>query len=351
MAAEAQQPGTLPIGIVSNYVPHVPPTGVKHYYPLHPLEGEAADWGSVTVDTHPYIDPVIDDAHPKKHLLDQFRATSIAGNDLIASVLYTIGTCTTQAGQYAPISLILVCIALWPFRGIYGEVGTALPLNGGSYNCLLNATSKLIACVAASLSFLSYTATAVVSAASATSYVAGEFENFDPFWLTIGVLAFFAFITLLGMRDSSFVAITIFAAHAITLCILIVACFVKMIENKGHILSQNYHLPMDNPIKQIYLGFCTGLLGITGAYQILAPDRVFISVALTLSPAPPNIHSTTHYLHWIAGFETSANYIEQQKPGVFPKTMKNMWWLVLFFNPTIGLLSVAVMPVPKMLAR
>jgi amino acid transporter len=47
----------------------------------------------------------------------------------------------------------------------------------------------------------------------------------------------------------------------------------------------------------------------------------------------------------ITGFETSSNYIEEQKPGVFPKTMNNMWWLVLIFNPTISLLSLGVLPV------
>ncbi len=31
--------------------------------------------------------------------------------------------------------------------------------------------------------------------------------------------------------------------------------------------------------------------------------------------------------------------------GVFPKTMRNMWILVTVFNPTIALLSIAVVPI------
>ena len=27
----------------------------------------------------------------------------------------------------------------------------------------------------------------------------------------------------------------------------------------------------------------------------------------------------------ISGFESSSNYVENQKPGVFPKTLRNMW--------------------------
>lgn len=73
-----------------------------------------------------------------------------------------------------------MCIFLYPFKLIYSEVGSALPLNGGSYNCLLNASSKTAAMVAASCSLISYTATAVVSAASATAYVSGEIGILEP---------------------------------------------------------------------------------------------------------------------------------------------------------------------------
>ena len=38
----------------------------------------------------------------------------------------------------------------------------------------------------------------------------------------------------------------------------------------------------------------------------------------------------------ISGFETSANFVEEQKPGVFPKTLRNMHVIVSFFNPLIG---------------
>jgi hypothetical protein len=35
----------------------------------------------------------------------------------------------------------------------------------------------------------------------------------------------------------------------------------------------------------------------------------------------------------VSGFETSSNYIEEQGPGVFPKTLRNMWYVVSLFNP------------------
>ena len=49
----------------------------------------------------------------------------------------------------------------------------------------------------------------------------------------------------------------------------------------------------------------------------------------------------------ISGFESSANFIEEQKPGVFPKTLRNMWAVVAFFNPAISLLALSLLPLPE----
>eukprot|EP01119_Soliformovum_irregulare_P013689 TRINITY_DN3669_c0_g1_i4.p1 TRINITY_DN3669_c0_g1~~TRINITY_DN3669_c0_g1_i4.p1 ORF type:complete len:694 (+),score=164.30 TRINITY_DN3669_c0_g1_i4:29-2110(+) len=267
-------------------------------------------WGSVSREEVNDPPPL-----PKKGLLDQFRATSIAGNDLLASVLYTIGTCTSQAGPLAPISLFLVCVFLYPFIKIYGEVGMALPLNGGSYNCLLNASSKMTAAIAGCLSLLSYTATCVVSAASATAYFNAEIVSIPVFWVTLAILFVFALLTLLGIRDSATVAAIIFFAHAVTLIVLIVASIIFMAKDGGQIFANNFrNFDYSTTVGSIYFGFCGGLLGITG-------------------------------------FETSSNYIEEQKPGVFPKTMRNMWVLVVIFNPIVALTALGVVPYQEIIAN
>lgn len=49
----------------------------------------------------------------------------------------------------------------------------------------------------------------------------------------------------------------------------------------------------------------------------------------------------------VSGFETSANYVEEQKPGVFAKTLRNMWYAVAFFNPTLSFLATCVMPLKE----
>ena len=50
----------------------------------------------------------------------------------------------------------------------------------------------------------------------------------------------------------------------------------------------------------------------------------------------------------VTGFESSANFIEQQKPGVFPKTLRNMWVLVSFFNPILCFISLCSLPLSQL---
>jgi len=45
----------------------------------------------------------------------------------------------------------------------------------------------------------------------------------------------------------------------------------------------------------------------------------------------------------ITGYETSCNYIEEQADGVYPKTLRNMWWIVTISNPLITLMCLGVM--------
>ena len=47
----------------------------------------------------------------------------------------------------------------------------------------------------------------------------------------------------------------------------------------------------------------------------------------------------------VTGFETSANFVEEQRPGVFPKTLRNMWALVMVINPVIAILAVGILPI------
>jgi len=53
----------------------------------------------------------------------------------------------------------------------------------------------------------------------------------------------------------------------------------------------------------------------------------------------------------VSGFETSANYVEQQNPGVFRLTLRNMWVAVTVFNPLMALLALGLLPIPEISAH
>jgi len=245
------------------------------------------------------------------HKLGELTATSIAGNDITSSCLYVAGIATIAAGKFAPISLLLVCILLYLFRSVYSEVGSALPMNGGTYTALLNTTSKAVGGLAACLTLLSYTATAVISASTAADYVANSIwapmANYKLYF-SIGVLLLFAILNLIGLSESAVVALVIFIFHMSILAIVTVWGLIHIAMDHS-LLVENLHTPpIRNIPADIFFGFCSGLLGVTG-------------------------------------FETSANYIEEQKDGVFPKTLRNMWIAVTIFNPLITLASFGIIPI------
>ncbi len=100
--------------------------------------------------------------------LGNFLTTALCGNDITSSCLYVAAISTYYAGALAPLVLLIVAFVLHLYRWVYAEDGDALPLNGGAYNCLLNVTTKYRASMSACMTILSYIATAVISAKTAS---------------------------------------------------------------------------------------------------------------------------------------------------------------------------------------
>lgn len=269
---------------------------------------EFPGWGKIqyVTDLEPLEPP------PQKQKLGQWLATAICGNDITSSCLYVSALAALYAGPLAPVALLVVAGVLFLFRGIYAEVGSALPFNGGAYNLLLNTTTKWRAALAACLTILSYIATAVISGSEAMHYAADFFTDLDIFRATVSLLVLFALLNFLGIAESATVALMIFVFHILTLTGLVLIAFLAFLQNP-QILFDNLQTPMD---------------------QWPMPRRGGIVVALFFGISAAMLG--------ISGFESSANYIEEQKSGVFPKTLRNMWIAVAIFNPLISLLSLSV---------
>jgi len=247
----------------------------------------------------------------KSKKLNELAATAISGNDISSSCLYVSALAIAYAGQYAWISLLIVAVVLFLFRKIYGEVVGALPLNGGAYNALLNTTSKSTASLAAALTFLSYMATAVISASEGMHYVHSLWSIWPITIATIIVLLFFMVLTTIGIGESSLVAILIFIFHMISLVVLSSFCAYYIFNNGWEVLLTNFKNPVEGGITTaLFFGFAAAMLG-------------------------------------ISGFESSANFVEEQKKGVFRKTLRNMWIVVSVFNPLMAFLALALIPIPE----
>ncbi|KAL8000762.1 putative amino acid/polyamine transporter I [Plasmopara halstedii] len=253
--------------------------------------------------------------HPK---LSEWLATAICGNDILSSCLYVSGLVASKAGKLAPLALAVVAGILYLYRFIYGEVLNAVPLNGGSYNVLLNTTSKRLAAMAASLAILSYIATGVVSGTSACNYLAAHVPSLQIVPATIGLLFLFSILSLIGITESAIVALVIFMTHSMTLTVLCVLSAIYVIKDDFRTLQANF-------------------------------DTTFPDINLAGDIIPGNFltaifFGTSTAMLGISGFETSSQFVEEQAEGVFPKTLRNMWWGVAIFNPMISLLSLGVLP-------
>lgn len=240
--------------------------------------------------------------------LKQLPATAICGNDITSSCLYVSALAIVYAGKWAPVALLMVAGVLYLFRSIYGEVIGALPLNGGAYNALLNTTSKFRASLAACLTVLSYMTTAVISANEAVRYVHDQWSMIPVTTGTTTLLAVFGVLTILGISESARVATGIFLLHLGTMALLLVLGIVAFAGEGGAILRLNLATPTPGGVTSaLFFGFSAAMLG-------------------------------------ISGFESSANFVEEQAPGVFPKTLRNMWAAVTVLNPGMALMALMLVP-------
>ncbi len=238
--------------------------------------------------------------------LGELASTAICGNDISSSVLYVSALSIFYAGQYAWITLLIVAFVLFLFRSIYGEVVGALPLNGGAYNALLNTTSKMMASVAATLTILSYMATAVISGNEAMHYLHHLIPSLPVVLATIVLLGIFALLVIGGISESAKVAIGIFIFHLSSLVILTSFVIYYFITHGFGQFLENWHMPMNGSISMaIFFGFAASMLG-------------------------------------VSGFESSANFVEEQKRGIFPKTLRNMWVIVSIINPLMAFFALSL---------
>jgi len=270
-------------------------------------------WGEVLVYND---DSVVVQEEPQHEVrLGELTSTAICGNDITGSCFYVTGSLAAAAGVWAPVGAVIASATLWLFRWVYTEAVTAMPFNGGIYNVLLNTVhSKKVAGLVATLTMLSYIATCVVSALSAGAYLQTIIDptKKDPMEagcyilpVAVGLVAGFAGLKVVGISESARVAAFMFVVHLAVMLLLMVTTFFSIaIPTSG--------LPFGEVVSnlQANLQYTGGGAGISR------------KIVLGFSNA----------MLGVSGFESSANFVEEQREGVFPKTLRNMWYAVSILN-------------------
>jgi amino acid transporter len=159
-------------------------------------------------------------------------------------------------------------------------------------------------------------ATAVISASEAMHYLHDIVKSLPVVYATLGLLFLFLLLNIMGISESAKVALVIFIFHLTSMLVLIISAFIFLFNHGTEILQQNFSMPIKGGSigTALFFGFSAAMLG-------------------------------------ISGFESSANFVEEQKKGVFPKTLKNMWLAVSILNPLIAFLAIGVMSLTQVEAH
>ncbi len=273
----------------------------------------------------------------KRTRLGTFFTTAIAGNDILSSTLYVSGIAVLFAGVFAPLILLAVALVLFLYRSVYREVVEMLPVNGGAYNALINSTSKTVAAIAGIMTILSYIATAVISAKTSVEYLFQFLEeairqlalNVLPHLLSeiltpvvIAVLLIFAILVISGVKASAKVAGGIFIFHLLTLATFIIMALAWIASQdiavadilRGNILSTaKLVLDQGGWIKMVFFAFATCLLG-------------------------------------ISGFQTAADFVEEQKKGAFAKALTYLSIGTFIISPLIAFVVLRILSLDQITA-
>ncbi|KAJ7122407.1 amino acid permease-domain-containing protein [Mycena epipterygia] len=282
---------------------------------------EFAGWGSLskitlTADDHARSEQQRAVTRRAK-LLGQFTATALAGNDVLGGVFYTLPAVLAVSGVYSPISMFASTLTPFLWRPMMEELASALPINGAPYSYMINVTRKSAAMVGAALLLLDFTASSVVSAATAASYLSGEVAlPFPSFIAAAVVFGIFALVSLSGLKESSRLALVVLSFHGATMLTLAVMATVHWVKIGNTQLRQNWEQGQapnwPAVARQLFNGFCLGMLGLTG-------------------------------------IECTPSYIARIKPGEFPLVLRNLHLPAIGLNTVMITLVLATLPLTTVL--
>lgn len=155
----------------------------------------------------------------------------------------------------------------------------------------------------------------VISASEGMRYLHGIFPSVPVLLATAVLIILFLLLVISGISESAIVAVVIFVLHILAMLLLSGSGIWFALANGLGVAKIDFSMPMKSGLATaLFRGFSTAMLG-------------------------------------ISGFESSANFVEDQKQGVFRKTLRNMWIAVSVINPLMAITAVAVLPISEIAAN
>jgi amino acid transporter len=199
-------------------------------------------------------------------------------------------TVVAASSIFSPISLLIACSIVFLWKPIFLELGSAIHMNGANYAYLLQISGTTMSLVGAAATLLDSVATSSVSAATAASYLRGEFTSFplSDSVVTIVILVVFTIACLFNVRSSTSLTLSFFFLHVcnpfnlfeittdrsfqqlLTMAILMIASVVAWSRHGSDVLASNWELRprgASSVATAIFNGVCIGFLGVTGRHH------------------------------------------------------------------------------------
>ena len=194
----------------------------------------------------------------------------IVGADIGTSVFYGTGILYPIVGYLAPVFVLICCLMMWLFKRTYEEGLAMSPYNGGAYSMILRSMGRRAAVLAGALTFVSYLATAAVSALSGGFYLSslfGGFSNATVVLLSFIPLILFGLLNTRGIKEPAKLVTLVAILHFALLLIMVLWSTGYTIFNWSEIDFAKFkmiHPTKDITFPLVMYGFAAAFLGITG---------------------------------------------------------------------------------------
>ena len=248
----------------------------------------------------------------KKTQLNWFISAGIVGADIGTSVFYSTGVLFPIVGYFAPLFVLITCLAMWIFKKTYEEGLAMSPRNGGAYTMILRTMGRRPAVAAGALTFVSYLATAAVSSLSGSYYICSLFFPEAPLSTVVLIaffpVLFFGFLNIKGLKEPAKIVTGIASFHFVFLFVIGLWGLIYLLFHFQDLnLGKFFTLFVgDKKISWPLLayGFAAAFLGITGfesAAQIIESmkqpqmktlEKLYKTVILAVSFTAPLISFT-----------------------------------------------------------